>query len=260
MKIVFHKYQGTGNDFIIIDNRNLNFKSANIKAIVQLCDRKFGIGADGLMLLESKPGYDFEVKYYNSDGSQSLCGNGSRCIVNFARELKIIKDKTIFWAIDGEHEAVIGKNKIVSLKMHDVNKVEAGFDFYFLNTGSPHYVSFVTSLKKLDVYQLGKKIRNSPRFKREGTNVNFVEIKSNTLFIRTYERGVEGETLSCGTGVTAVALAASIQTKAKNKDWYNINTKGGNLKVKFKKKKDGSFSDIWLEGPAEFVFKGEINV
>lgn len=258
--ITFYKYQGTGNDFIVIDNRDLNFRVETIDIIKHLCDRKFGIGADGLMLLQNKQEFDFEMIYYNSDGSQSLCGNGSRCIVNFAKKLGIIKDKARFWAIDGEHHALTGNNGIVSLKMHDVGDIEVNSDFYFLNTGSPHYVNFVNDLKSYDVYQQGKNVRNSLRFIKEGTNVNFVEMQEWTLFVRTYERGVEDETLSCGTGVTACALVASLKGEIGEQDFCDIKTLGGNLKVHFKKKSINSFSDIWLEGPAEFVFQGEIQL
>lgn len=207
----FYKYQGTGNDFIIIDNRDLKFNRSDNGLVAKLCHRRFGIGADGLMLLQNKTGYDFEMVYYNADGNQSsMCGNGGRCIVEFARTLGLVKEKTLFYAIDGEHEAVVKPN-FVTLKMKDVNDVETNSDFYFLNTGSPHYVAFVNDLTNYDVVHEGKKIRYNNRFKADGTNVNFIEKIGGGLFVRTYERGVEDETYSCGTGVTAAALVAAIK-------------------------------------------------
>ena len=258
MIIAFHKYQGTGNDFIIIDNRKQFISEIGAETISKLCDRRFGIGADGLILLQNKNAYDFEMIYYNSDGSQSLCGNGSRCAVAFAKELKIIENKTSFEAIDGKHDALI-TNGVISLKMGNVKSIEDNIDYFFVNTGSPHYVKFVTDLEHFDVYNEGKKIRNSARFKAKGTNVNFVEWKNDYLFVRTYERGVEDETLSCGTGVTAAGLVAAYKNLTTG-NYCNIKTKGGELKILFKKNTDHSFSDIWLEGPAKFVFKGEIEI
>jgi len=260
MKITFYKYQGTGNDFILIDNRQNVFDVKNIDLVQKLCKRKFGIGSDGLMLLQNKAGYDFEMIFFNPDGSKSLCGNGSRCIVAFANLLGIIKNKARFTTFDGEHSAEILQNGDVSLKMNDVKSIENGNGFYFLNTGSPHYCSFVTDVKQHDVFSEGKKIRNSERFKTEGTNVNFLEKNDNSVFVRTYERGVENETLSCGTGVTAAGLVASLAGISSADNFCNVKTLGGNLKVKFKKNTDNSFSDIWLEGPATFVFKGEIEI
>lgn len=260
MTISFSKYQGTGNDFIIIDNRDLKFNRADNALVARLCDRRFGIGADGLMLLQSKIGYDFEMVYYNSDGNESsMCGNGGRCIVEFARTLGLVKDKAHFLATDGEHEAVV-KPGFISLKMNNVSKVEMNAAFSFLNTGSPHYVSFVNDVKNYNVFEEGKKIRNNERFSEKGTNVNFVEKDLNDLFVRTYERGVEGETYSCGTGVTAAALVAALKNVSTGQDYCDVKTLGGNLKVKFKMHADHSFTDIWLEGPATFVFNGEIAI
>lgn len=256
----FYKYQGTGNDFVIIDNRDLKFDRRNNGLVAKLCDRRFGIGADGLMLLQNKPGFDFEMVYYNSDGNESsMCGNGGRCIVEFARFLGLVKDKAHFIATDGPHIAGV-KPQFISLKMNDVKSVELNADFSFLNTGSPHYVAFVNDVENYNVFEEGKKIRNSTRFKAEGTNVNFVEKQYNDLFVRTFERGVEAETYSCGTGVTAAALVAAIKKVSTTENHCSIKTLGGNLNVKFKKHADNSFSDIWLEGPAAFVFKGEIEV
>lgn len=258
MKIPFFKYQGTGNDFIIIDNRELLFDNSNLELVRKLCHRRFGIGADGLMLLQNKEGFDFEMVYYNADGSSSMCGNGGRCITQFAKKLNIIKDKAYFLAIDGPHQAkIIGSQ--VSLKMNDVQKIEDNVDHCFVNTGSPHYVSFVNDIENFDVYDAGKTIRYSPEFKKEGVNVNFIEQKENELFVRTYERGVEDETYSCGTGVTAAALVAASKNLMTNKNECQIITRGGKVSVKFNKNQDGSFSDIWLTGPAVLVFNGEIN-
>ena len=260
MILNFYKYQGTGNDFIIIDNRDLKFNHADNGLVAKLCDRRFGIGADGLMLLQLKAGYDFEMVYYNSDGNESsMCGNGGRCIVEFACTLGLLKEKAHFIAIDGEHEAMV-KLDFISLKMKDVNEVELNDDFSFLNTGSPHYVAFVKDISIYDVVEEGRKIRTNNRFKIEGTNVNFIEKQVDDLFVRTYERGVEGETYSCGTGVTAAALVAAIKNVSTANDYCDIKTLGGNLKVKFTKHSDNSFTDVWLEGPATFVFKGEIIV
>ena len=260
MQINFYKYQGTGNDFIIIDNRDNIFNRSDNALVAKLCDRRFGIGADGLMLLQNQIGYDFEMVYYNSDGKESsMCGNGGRCIVEFARTLGLVKDKASFLASDGEHEALV-KPAFISLKMNNVSKIELGANSSFLNTGSPHYVAFVNDLGHYNVFEEGKKIRYSDRFKTEGVNVNFVEKQYNDLFVRTYERGVEAETYSCGTGVTAAALVASLKSVSTAQDYCDIKTLGGNLKVKFKKHSDNSFTDIWLEGPAIFVFKGEINI
>jgi diaminopimelate epimerase len=260
MQINFNKYQGTGNDFIIIDNRDWKFNQDDNALVAKLCDRRFGIGADGLMLLQNREKYDFEMVYYNSDGNESsMCGNGGRCIVEFARSLGLVEKKAKFLAIDGEHEAILGSDYI-SLKMNNVKKVEMNADFSFLNTGSPHYVAFVDKVEEFNVFDEGKKIRNNTRFKAEGTNVNFIEKQNSDLFVRTYERGVEGETYSCGTGVTAAALVASLKNVATSTSFCSIKTLGGNLIVKFKKHADNSFTDIWLEGPATFVYKGTITI
>lgn len=259
MKFTFYKYQGVGNDFIIIDNRNNNI-SLSQNQINQLCDRRFGIGADGLMLLTNHPECDFNMKYYNADGKEStMCGNGGRCLVAFAKSLKIFNDKTKFMAVDGMHNAIVNANNTVSLQMQNVNNITKVNTNYFLNTGSPHYVMFKDEIDKIDVYHRGREIRFSAEFEPDGTNVNFVELKSDKLFVRTYERGVEDETLSCGTGVTASAICASLHSESE-KNSYDIVTKGGNLKVSFKKQNKHTFSDIWLTGPATFVFKGEIEI
>lgn len=250
----FYKYQGTGNDFVMIDNRDLSFnKDKNL--IAQLCDRRFGIGGDGLILLENDEDTDFRMVYFNSDGGEStMCGNGGRCLVAFAHFLKIFDKKCTFNAIDGLHEAEIN-NGIVKLKMIDVSEIQRDKNNFILNTGSPHFVQYVSDIENFDVYLNGNKIRNSENYKKEGINVNFVEETSdNELFVRTYERGVEDETYSCGTGVTASALS---YLQSKNIGEVKIKTLGGNLKV-YADKNENGFSNIWLEGPAKQVFSGEI--
>lgn len=256
MNIKFHKYQGAGNDFIIIDNRNQLYDLTS-SMVQQLCDRRFGIGADGLMLLENCPDYDFLMRYFNSDGGEaSLCGNGSRCIVDFAYRLGLFTTTTHFWAVDGMHEGQITPEG-VKVKMQDVQKITVAADHYLLDTGSPHYVRFVGDAFHTDVYQEGKTIRNLPLYQPKGVNVNFITPTPEGIRIATYERGVENETLACGTGCVAAALAvASENNDVQNT--YHLIAKGGNLKVSFKRLPDGTFTDLWLEGPAEEVFKGEI--
>lgn len=260
MKISFHKYQGTGNDFIIIDNYHQAVPELSTRQIKKLCDRHFGIGADGLMLLNKKQGYDFEMKYYNADGNEStMCGNGGRCLVKFAYESGIHKSTYQFYAIDGEHEAEIEDGDQVSLKMKDVSKVDYFSGYAILNTGSPHFVKFAANVEDIDVVETGRGIRYSDQFSKEGINVNFVEtMGEDQIFVRTYERGVEDETLSCGTGVTAAALLA-----AHNENGFNtvdVKTPGGNLSVEYNKIDDDHFNDIWLCGPATLVFKGEVEI
>ncbi len=252
----FYKYQGTGNDFVMIDNRDEEFPKAK-EFIRQLCDRRFGIGGDGLILLENDPAADFKMVYYNSDGNESsMCGNGGRCIVAFAHFLDIFEDKTQFEAIDGLHEAEI-HNGIIKLKMIDVNSIKNIHGDFELNTGSPHYVTFVESVENYKVFENGNKIRNSASYCQEGINVNFVEeISENEIFVRTYERGVEDETFSCGTGATAAAL---VFLKDKEQPSVKVKVLGGNLKVYAERNGEG-FENIWLEGPATQVYKGKIIV
>lgn len=259
MKLTFYKYQGTGNDFVMIDNRNNVFDKTNINLVKKLCDRKFGIGADGLILIEDLPDLDFNMVYFNSDGTQSFCGNGSRCAVSFAKYLGIIDSQAMFLSTDGEHEAWINKSGEVSLKMHDVEEIEQSASNYFINTGSPHYIVEVNDVDLVDVFIEGQKIRYNDRFRKEGTNVNFVNYKQDSLDIRTYERGVEDETLSCGTGVTASALSWADKYNVPSSK-LKVNTKGGELYVAYKRTDTKGFNDIWLIGPAVMVFKGEIEI
>ncbi len=258
MKITFYKYHGTGNDFVIIDNRNGEIELTR-KQVKFICDRKFGIGGDGLMLLNTKTGYDFEMKYYNSDGREStMCGNGGRCLVRFAYDMGIRKSDYKFIAIDGDHEADIDDDGWINLKMVDVNKIEERRGDSILNTGSPHYVKPVNDIRGLNVYNEGRDIRYSKSFEKEGINVNFVQQEDDHIFVRTYERGVEDETLSCGTGVTAAALVSAHNDRGFNR--VEVETLGGKLAVEFDKHGDEHFTDIWLCGPATFVFKGEIEL
>lgn len=253
----FYKYQGTGNDFIMIDDRDLTFPISQTY-IESLCDRRFGIGADGLILLQNQEGYDFKMVYFNADGSEgTMCGNGGRCLVRFAHDLGVVGESAKFIAIDGEHLASVC-DEDVYLKMINVPEVAQYSTYDFANTGSPHYVTYVQNLQETDVYQIGHDIRYSPEWAAKGgTNVNFVEIiDEQTIAVRTYERGVEDETYSCGTGVTACALSAHLKNGLASP--IHINTLGGKLQVSFQKGANNSFSDIYLIGPAKRVFVGEI--
>ncbi len=255
MQFDFYKYQGTGNDFIIIDNRKEFFPKNNAELISRLCDRKFGIGADGLLLLENNTNVHFSMIYYNKDGNLgSMCGNGGRCIVHFANYLGIIKYKTVFKAIDGLHEATI-KGEIISLKMKDISTIEVFENHVFIDTGSPHHVQMVNNLKSYNVKKEGARIRND-RYGKVGANINFIEhFEKNIFAIRTYERGVENETLSCGTGVTAVAVALFETGKIKSKEVI-LKTEGGLLTIWLNKTTSG-YNEIFLEGPAKMVYKGK---
>lgn len=256
-KIHFYKYQATGNDFVVIDNRASKI-SMTREQVVAICDRKLGVGADGLMLIEKHPRLNFELEYFNSDGSQSLCGNGSRAAVHFASQLGIVNGKATFNAFDGEHVAELQPFGMVRLKMSPVNEIKQIGDDYFLNTGSPHIIKFVSDIRNYPVFEEGRAIRYSEAFKPGGTNVNFVELLgNNTIFVRTYERGVENETLSCGTGVTAAALVASLKRYSSP---VNVKTLGGDLSVEFKSSHSGTFQEIFLIGPAKMVFEGDLEL
>lgn len=259
MKIKFYKYQGTGNDFVMIDNRQNIFSKNNTKLIEELCDRRFGIGADGLILLENDNSTDFRMVYYNSDGNESsMCGNGGRCLVAFAKKMNVINNETTFIATDGLHHATISENGIVSLQMKDVDQINIQSDYVFLNTGSPHHVTLVDDLEHFDVATNGAKIRYSDLYGKAGSNVNFVnQINENHFAVRTYERGVEDETLSCGTGVTAVAIAMNAIGKT-TANQIELDVQGGKLEVSFEKN-NGVYSNVHLIGPATFVFEGEVD-
>lgn len=257
MKVNFYKYQGTGNDFVMIDNRENLMDKRDLKLVSKLCDRKFGIGADGLILIENHPKVDFNMIYFNADGTQSFCGNGSRCAVAFAKHLGIIENKTTFEAIDGIHEAIIN-NGLIELKMGDVSEIEKGNNHFFIHTGSPHYIQYSDNVQEIDIVPTAHKVRYNERFKSEGTNVNFVQKNGTVLEIRTYERGVEDETLSCGTGATAVALSGAIKHGLTSP--VAIKVKGGELQIKFNQVSENEFNDIWLIGKGEQVYEGEIEV
>lgn len=261
MTIHFYKYQGTGNDFIILDNRKNEYSFLNTDQILQLCNRRFGIGADGLMLLNERAGYDFEMKYYNADGKAgSMCGNGGRCIIKFAYHQGIHKDMYKFMAADGEHEAEIDTDDTISLKMKDVKGIKKNHSDFILDTGSPHYIKMVSDVMNYDVFKKGHEIRYSKDYELDGINVNFVEQMEEVdkIIVRTYERGVEDETLSCGTGVTAAALVCY-----HNENGYNdveVKTPGGTLTVEFDRVGEDHFVNIWLCGPAEKVFEGNVEI
>ncbi len=259
--IPFYKYQGAGNDFVIVDNRGARLiDRQNTGLIRQMCDRRFGIGADGLMLLQNAPGFDFEMVYFNSDGREStMCGNGGRCMAAFAWKLGLFQKYCRFVAVDGPHEAVIISPGWVELRLSDVEAIESGAGYYCLNTGSPHYVRFVEHISQVDVFEEGRAVRYSGRFAEEGINVNFVMDQPFGIEVATYERGVEAETLSCGTGVTASALAYALRHGLGGEVHVRVQTKGGQLEVKFNAV-GATFSDVWLCGPALEVFSGEFPV
>lgn len=259
MQLKFYKYQGTGNDFVIVDNFQGNVDLSN-EQIAHICDRKFGIGADGLMLLEKSNKYDFEMNYYNADGNLgSMCGNGGRCIVKFAYDINLIDEHAMFLAVDGVHEARIDKEGIVSLEMNDVDAlIKIDNSTCELNTGSPHYVSFVNDVSAMDVFKSGREIRYNDSYSKDGINVNFVAIDGEHLKIRTYERGVENETLSCGTGITAAAIAAFNLGLIKSK-LVTVKAMGGNLTVAFESN-ENKFTNVVLSGPANKAFEGTIEL
>lgn len=265
MNFSFTKYQGTGNDFVMLDNLSGVYNELTDEQIQQICDRRFGVGADGLIKINAKDGYDFEVDYYNSDASKSFCGNGARCSVNFAHELGITKEEVFFWAVDGEHSAT-KKNGIVHLKMNPVEEIKLDTDFsasdFVLNTGSPHFIHFTenVNIDNAEFISQSKEIRYSEKYSKEGINVNFIQLENECKAkIRTYERGVEDETLSCGTGVTAAAIVMCKKAALFGPQTFELQVMGGILFVSMNRISESVFEDIYLIGPAQHVFKGEWN-
>jgi len=256
MTVEFYKYHGTGNDFVLIDNRSLFFDKNNTELISKICSRHFGVGADGLILLENDNLYDFKMIYFNSDGKQtSMCGNGGRCIISFAKKLNIIGDKANFMAIDGIHEGIINNN-LIKIKMNTVSEIQNINTGFLLDTGSPHFVKFCDSIDNINVFEFGRELRNNKEISEDGVNINFTEVIDNSsIKVRTYERGVENETLSCGTGVIASALSA-YKKGLVDTNRIKINTLGGELFVSFEF--NNIYKNIWLEGPAIEVYKGQI--
>ncbi|MEY3099306.1 MAG: hypothetical protein RIS63_194 [Bacteroidota bacterium] len=255
MRLPFYKYQGTGNDFIMLDHTSSLDDKLSVVAIQQLCDRKFGIGADGLIVIQRTEGYDFEMVYYNADGTQSFCGNGARCAVAFAARLGLLHAAdTHFLAIDGVHQAWLCQDE-VKLKMNDVKPIKSIGEAFELHTGSPHYVLLDANHDSDHVINLGRAIRYNSTYQKYGINVNLMELHENGIRVATYERGVEGETLSCGTGVTAAALVFA-QLRQRNKGSIEVQTKGGLLQVQWQMNADQSFSEIYLTGPAKLVYNG----
>jgi diaminopimelate epimerase len=256
MDLTFYKYQGTGNDFVMIDNRTKIFPKEKSDIFAQLSDRHFGIGADGIILIENDEKFDFKMIYYNADGSQTFCGNGARCAVAFAKYLNIITKKTNFIAVDGPHFAEIN-NDMISLQMIDVDEIKVNENSVYTYTGTQHHVELVDELENYAVFENGKKIRNS--YDNPGANVNFAQQINDTTFkVRTYEKGVENETLACGTGVTAVAIAMHKTNKTKS-NAISLPVEGGFLEVSFTEK-EGLYTNVFLKGPAQFVFSGNINI
>ncbi|MEN8158153.1 MAG: diaminopimelate epimerase [Bacteroidota bacterium] len=262
MFVQFSKYHGTGNDFIMIDGRGQDSSRLDHEAIRTMCSRRFGVGADGLIILGESSKVDFRMQYFNADGHEgTMCGNGGRCITAFASELGIIGMDTKFEGIDGIHTATLLPNREIRLKLNDVNGVRWADDGYLIDTGSPHFVKYVSRVNEMDVEREGSELRNHARFGKDGVNVNFVEVEgnSNKINVRTYERGVEGETYSCGTGVTAAAICSYFHFKTEILS-YQVNTLGGKLNVAFKAQHHNRFSDIYLTGPVEKVYEGSIEI
>ena len=262
MNISFSKYHGTGNDFILIDDRNMQFSVRDSKLINRLCNRHFGIGADGLILLRGSEEDGFHMIYYNSDGNESsMCGNGGRCLAAFAKKLDLIENKFTFSAIDGIHEVNIESMSSIELKMNKISSIERDDEAWVLDTGSPHYVKIVEDIQSLNLIEGAREIRYSKKYNETGINVNFFQIKNGKISMRTYERGVENETLSCGTGTVAVACVAVLSKHVLSDGGYiPIYTNGGNLFVKLGSVTETSIDNIWLKGPAEFVFEGSFTI
>lgn len=262
MLVHFSKYHGTGNDFVMLDGRRQKIPVPDSKQIRQLCDRRFGIGADGLIILEESSRYDFRMRYFNADGLEgTMCGNGGRCITAFAEHLGLIRTEASFEGIDGSHEASILPDGQIRLRLTDVSGIRTLEDGYLLDTGSPHFVMYVKKLEQIEVVSEGSRIRHQHRFAPGGINVNYVErgTDSHLISVRTYERGVENETWSCGTGVTAAAIATAYHTGSDHNS-YIVNTRGGNLKVDFRPDGEQQYKEIYLTGPASHVYDGSIEI
>lgn len=263
MQIDFIKYHATGNDFILIDNISEKYNGFRAGKVTRLCHRRFGIGADGVILIEKHPEWDFMMNYYNSDGKiGTFCGNGSRAAVHFAKQLGLCKEKAHFMASDGAHLAEFISDKEIRVRMHEVKEYARSGKDIILDTGSPHFIRFVKNTDEIDVVKSGRAIRNEKRFMPKGINVNFVEVENAGSFrMRTYERGVEDETWSCGTGTVAAAIAYSVLKKNNIlKQSYRISSPGGKLKVSFERRAENSFSKIWLQGNAIPVFSGSVEI
>jgi diaminopimelate epimerase len=256
--IHFYKYQGTGNDFVMIDNREGLFPQQDKALIQRLCHRKYGVGGDGLILLQDHEVYDFEMIYFNADATTSMCGNGSRCAVHLAHHLQMIGQHCQFYAEDGPHHATIDEQGLIHVRMVDVTGMDEVAGGYFLNTGTRHYVRPVEKLSDFDVFGEGKKIRYADAFMPQGTNASFVEMVGGKAHMRIYERGVEDETLSSGTGVTAVAICLARLQGLRSP--VSVHTRGGVLQVSFRQQENGSFTDVHMIGPAVMVFEGTVFV
>ena len=259
--IEFYKYQGAGNDFILIDNRQAVFSGDKVAFAQNWCNRRFGIGSDGLIFIEDDTETKFLMDFYNPDGSQSFCGNGSRCAIAFAYFLGVFKSEGSFKAIDGIHEAIYLPNGQVKIAMHQYGAIQKVADNFFLDTGSPHFISYESASKERDIVEFGRSIRYSDQYADKGVNVNLISpLEKGKIAVRTYERGVEDETLACGTGATACGLSYADLFLTEQSGVVDVRVKGGDLKIHFHKLKQGLFDQIWLEGPAEFVFKGSLDV
>lgn len=271
MKILFNKYEGAGNDFIIVKNSPQLIDHSDNQLIKNLCDRRFGIGADGLMLIEEYDRSDFRMYYYNSDGSTGkMCGNGARCAAHFAMRHMTGFRELFFLAGDGLHSARPDGPERIEISIRDVTEIREAPDGILVNTGVPHLVVFTEDCGDTDVVTAGRKLRRSRAYAPAGVNVNFATVVDKRLHVRTYERGVEDETLACGTGITASAIAAASTGKIVTSSLATdsgkiitcateIITRGGILSVRFTLTDTGA-TDIFLTGPATFVFSGEIEI
>lgn len=262
-ELKFSKYSGAGNDFILIDNREGGF-DADSGLIEKMCARQIAVGADGLILLENSDQADIRMRYFNADGGEAeMCGNGSRCLIAFARKLGIVKDEYSFQTMERVLKARV-KGDAISIQMGEVLDTLLNIDIevdarkctvHFTNTGVPHTILFVDDLDQIDLDGTGGKIRFHQRFQPKGTNVDFVtKTGKNSVAMRVYERGVEGETLACGTGVTAAGIIANLVHNVKPPVKVAVRS-GDTLTVDFKKS-DDKFSDVVLTGPATLIYDG----